>query len=324
LKEYQIFFRVDGNSQIGLGHLVRCVALAHMLKNEYHITFYSKAIPLQIIKELSDNGFDLFHIEDEFDFLKKITNKEIVVLDGYQFDTEYQNQIKLTGCKLVCIDDLYDKEFVADLIINHAPGIKPECYKARYYTKFALGLPYALLRRSFLEQAKIKRIENKKIEALFICFGGSDFKNLTEATLVIAKKFNDFKQIIIVTGAAYTNTGSLKQIISQDERIIHYHAIQEDQMLAVLKEADLAIVPASGMLFEVLTLQIPVITGWYVNNQSVFISEMIKYKQVINSNDFSDVNLTQAIKKVLNAKTEYDIIFDGESGKRISNLFKSL
>ena len=43
---------------------------------------------------------------------------KIVVLDGYHFDTNYQTKIKQKGCKLVCIDDLHDKHFVADIIIH--------------------------------------------------------------------------------------------------------------------------------------------------------------------------------------------------------------
>ncbi len=58
----------------------------------------------------------------------------IVVLDGYHFGTNYQKQIKLKGAKLVCIDDMHDKEFVADLIINHIPRITPQDYNVQPFT----------------------------------------------------------------------------------------------------------------------------------------------------------------------------------------------
>jgi len=324
LKKSKVFFRADGDTQIGLGHLVRCIALAHMLKNAFQIIFFCKRIPSQAVNELSENNFGLVQIEDESAFFKKVANRDIVVLDGYNFDIEYQNQIKAIGCKLVCIDDTHEKEFAADLIINHSPGIKPEEYKARPYTKFALGFSYALLRKSFLEHAKIKREEKKAIKTLFICFGGSDFKNLTEQTLSAATPFHEFSTIIAVTGSAYANLDSLEKAISRDKRIIHYHGLEETEMLNVLKQADLAIVPASGILFEVLTFQIPIITGSYVSNQSVFITEIVKYKQVINSIDFSAVNLTNAIETALHAEIEYDNLIDGYSDERIITLFKSL
>lgn len=318
----KVYIRADASSQIGLGHLVRCIALAHMLKTSFKIIFVCRQIPSQIIKELNDNNFELLKIERDSSFFENITKGDIVVLDGYHFDIEYQKNIKAIGCKLVSIDDLHDKEFAADLIINHVPGVKLTHYNAKPYTKFALGLNYALMRPSFLEQAKVQPTVNKKRETLFICFGGSDHKNLTEQSLLIIKPFINFSKIIVVTGPAYNSLNSLQQLIHKDKRIIHYHAIEEQQMVNALKEAHVAIVPASGILFEVLTFKIPVITGSYIDNQAVFINEMTKYKQVINSIDFSAINLTNSINYVLNATIKYDTIFDGYSGERINELFK--
>lgn len=324
MKKKKVFFRVDGDTKTGLGHLVRCIALANMLKSAFKIVFFCKQIPPQISNELIENQFDLGQIANELNFFESLDSDDIVVLDGYNFDINYQNQIKSIGCKLVCIDDLHDKEFVADLIINHSPGIIPQDYNARSYTKFALGLPYALLRKPFLDQAKVKPVIKREIETLFVCFGGSDFKNLTEQTLIAIKKFLNFKKIIVVTGAAYPNLSTLHRVMLNDDRVVHYHAIDDEKMLTVLKEADLAIVPASGVLFEVLTLNIPIITGSYIDNQAVFITEIIKFKQIFNSIDFSIANLSDSLKRALNAKIECDNLIDGYSGQRINELFKSL
>src|ERR1700744_1135916 len=203
----EIYIRADGSSKIGLGHIVRCTALAHMLKDNFKITFVCKEIPEQSKVDLQKSDFELILINTEEEFFKLLDLDKIVVLDGYDFDTNYQKKIKSTGCKLVCIDDLHDKEFVADLIINHAPGVKPKNYKAQLYTQFALGLDYALLRPAFLEQAKKERkIEN--IKTVLICFGGADFKNLTESTLQTVSQFKEFKNILVITGTSYTNLDS--------------------------------------------------------------------------------------------------------------------
>ena len=180
----KIFFRADGNTHIGLGHLVRCSALAYMLQSYFEISFYCKEIPESFEKELVNNSYEVIRIDNEAQFIEQLDHNQIVVLDGYNFNTAYQLEIKAKGNKLVCIDDLHDKEFVADLIINHAPGVKPEDYSAQPHTQFALGLDYALLRPAFLQQAlKPRKIE--KIETALICFGGSDPKNLTQSTLEI-------------------------------------------------------------------------------------------------------------------------------------------
>ena len=137
---FKVFIRADGSSQIGLGHLVRCSALAHMLKDHFEITFYSKEIPDAMLAELNSNGFICHKIKNENEFFNQLNDKNIAVLDGYNFGTDYQKQVKDTGSKLICIDDLHDQKFLADLIINHAPGITPQDYKAKTYTQFALSL----------------------------------------------------------------------------------------------------------------------------------------------------------------------------------------
>ena len=150
-----IYIRVDGNSQIGLGHLIRCFALAQMLQSDFSITFVCRCIPDKIKKDLEEARFQLLEIENEADFLSLPTKNDIVVLDGYHFDLAYQKSIKNTAATLVCIDDLFDKEYVADLIINHAPNVNPGNYNALVTTQFALGPEYALLRPLFLEQASL-------------------------------------------------------------------------------------------------------------------------------------------------------------------------
>ena len=124
----KVYIRTDGSPEIGLGHVVRCVSLAHMLKNDFTIHFFVLEIPDSLKNEITQNGWDVTFIDRESDFLNKLTGNEIVVIDGYQFDSEYQKEIKSKGCKLVCIDDFHDQHFYADLVINHAPGVSKDDY----------------------------------------------------------------------------------------------------------------------------------------------------------------------------------------------------
>ena len=46
----RIYFRADGNAQIGLGHVIRSLALAEILKDEFACHFIIRK-PLQTLKE---------------------------------------------------------------------------------------------------------------------------------------------------------------------------------------------------------------------------------------------------------------------------------
>src|SRR5690606_17816645 len=128
------------------------------------------------------------------------TGQEIIVLDGYQFSTEYQQLLKQKGNILVCLDDLHDRRFVADAIINIAGGVKPDRYQAAAFTRFYIGPEYALLRKPFRETQKTKGKKPEKVQRILVCFGGADPENYT---LQFAQKLigsNPEIHLEIVTG----------------------------------------------------------------------------------------------------------------------------
>ena len=318
-----IYIRADGNSKIGLGHIVRCNALACMLKEDFDVKFFCRDIPELLENDIMANGIRIEKIQNEDEFINALSNNIIVVLDMYNLIFEYQLLVKEKAYKLVCIDDLQEGEFCADLIINHAPGIKSENYKTPTFTKFALGLDYALLRSAFLEQAKIKRNINK-LENLLICFGGSDYKNLTQSTLNIALEFPDIRKIIVVTGEAYHIENNFCKLLESDNRIVHLHGLDENQMIDALLQAEIAVVSASGILFETIACGLISISGIYIENQTFVYNNFSSMGLIIEANKFELNNLRKSLKYAL--KSEYIIKkpIDGNSSKRLKYLFFEL
>ena len=315
-----IFIRADGSREIGLGHLVRSLSLAHMLKDDFNIRFISKEIPESIRSEISNSGFQSEIIESEALFFEdKIHKDAVVVLDGYHFDEAYQNQIKNAGCKLVCIDDVFDRKFAADLIINHAPGVVEENYDARPETIFALGPDYALLRPAFLKAAKNKLAASRR-DTLFICFGGADIQNKTKVALEAALNFGEFKKIIIITGSAYSYLKELMPLVENYTNIEHHHSAGEKEMVRLMTEAEAAIVPASGILFEALAAGNKVISGTYTDNQIRVYNGFKKLGAILDAGHFEPEEIHAALLQVQDFKTKQ--LIDGKSPERIRNLFK--
>ncbi|MGF7079856.1 UDP-2,4-diacetamido-2,4,6-trideoxy-beta-L-altropyranose hydrolase [Mucilaginibacter sp. UYCu711] len=316
----KVYIRVDASPKIGLGHLVRCLALADMLKDKFNICFVCLSIPDEVISTFHAS-FALKVIENESDFFSMISKDDIVVIDAYHFKSDYQLTIKAKARSLVVIDDLHDKEIFADLVINHAPGIKIKDYRYQGYTKFALGPDYALLRPEFLNSALKKRVI-LKINTVFICFGGSDINNLTYTTLLEVIRYQQFKKIIVVVGSSYLYHTSLASIT--DFRVHFYNGVSAQRMVEIMHEAELAIVPASGILFECLSAKNIIITGKYIDNQTVFLREFSKFKNVMNCGDFSSSKLKISLDIALKAKYEPNTIVDGKSGKRMLKIFSEL
>lgn len=319
----KIFIRADGGQKVGLGHLIRCIALAHMLKDDFEIHFICLACPEDTIKEIITAGFFYTKIGSEEVFLNILLGGEIVVLDGYTFGEDYQKELKTKGCTLVCIDDLHDRNFYADLIINHGPEISSDQYKAQIYTQFALGPSYALLRPAFLKARQAARKTNEKSHSVMICFGGSDYKNLTQQTLDTVLTFNFFNEIIVITGSA-SQTFKEQEGFNSNYKVKYYHSVNQDEMSELMYISDLVIVPSSGILLEALALGCKIISGMYVDNQKYLFENYKKLGGFISAEDFSDSNLRNALNVFFQTGIDPPNLIDGKSSERILKLFNQL
>lgn len=295
----QIFIRVDGNVKLGVGHLIRCIGLAHMLKSEFIIHFFCVDVPSEIAEEINKE-FTLNKISSEQDFVSKITGDEIVIIDHYDLGSSYQKKIKNLGAKLVCIDDSHDEEFFADLIINHSPAVTPENYLAQDYTTYALGPEYALLRPAYFRNYEV-RSELITMENVFICFGGADSKNISKLILEVVSSFEYFKKITVVIGPAYQYENSLKDILENDSRIELMNSINEVEMASAMSSSGLAIVPASNVLFEVAVKGAQPIICFYGNSQDELYQYLTKNSNAfcLNVYNFDRQELIKAIENSL-------------------------
>ncbi|MFD1629060.1 UDP-2,4-diacetamido-2,4,6-trideoxy-beta-L-altropyranose hydrolase [Pseudopedobacter beijingensis] len=322
----RIVIRCDGGANIGMGHLVRCFALAQTLKQHFKILFICKSIPSSFIDELAKTKFSLLEIVKEQDIFQQIYPDDIIVLDHYNLDSDFQLRIKNNGNKLVCIDDLHDKIFYADLIINHAPNVSEKLYQAQPYTKFALGLPYALLRPAFLQEAN-KEKSPKKQGSIMICFGGADPKNLSATILQAVAQSSFFNSIEVILGPSYLFHESLNQIITgldtSSKTIKLSFNLNEQEMIKVMSRNDWAIVPASGVLFEALACGCESISGYYIDNQQDIHEGFHQINAIHKAGDFS--NISQLLKNIGNFERKNNgQLIDGLSGERLLKLFKEL
>ncbi len=324
MKKTTVYFRADGNTQIGLGHLVRCIALAQMLHDSFKIIFVCRDIPTEMVNELRKHAFVLSQIENESFFFSEVSRHDIVVLDGYDFDLDYQKRIKLTGCKLVCVDDLHDQEFLADLIINHAPGVSANDYRAQPNTQFALGPEFVLLRPAFLQHSHKRTKYANENKTILICFGGLDHENLSLITLKAVLDYAELKKIILITGPSYQYFNTIESIVKKDDRIEYYHAIDEEKMVELMHLTDIAIVPASGILLESLAIGPIVISGMYTENQRLIFERYNNSGSFISAGNFSYDEIYKAVKTSLSLENKNSSIFDGLSGRRIREKFFAL
>jgi UDP-2,4-diacetamido-2,4,6-trideoxy-beta-L-altropyranose hydrolase len=320
-----VYLRADGNSEIGLGHLIRCIALAHMIKSVFNIHFIFKDAPGQIIQDILISGFRFTKINNERELFNILNEGDIVIVDHYGLDSNYQKEIKALGCILVCIDDLHDKPFLADLIINHAPGVHTCDYKATPYTKFALGPKFALIRPEFIKIA-LEGSQHEINRNLMICFGGADFNNLTCKAIESIYQNRFFEKIYVITGVSYLFKNQLTSLIKIDERIEWCENQNAAGMLKYMQKCQYILAPASSIAYELLSVGCTWLGGYYVENQKKIYEG---FKQLNCLVDFGDLNknlpflLPNYNNNLTHSLNNINPI-DGKSNLRIKNIFCAL
>jgi len=318
-----IIFRADASSEIGMGHVIRSLALADMLKSEFNCIFATRLfIPslrsqiLDVCDELVDLPIDDAHFDI---FVSMLKGDEIIVLDNYFFDTNYQRKIKDLGCKLVCIDDIADRHFVADLVINHSPVILEKDYSKESYTRLLLGFKYILLRKEFL-LGQNNAVKNNDSKIAFVCFGGADPANLTCRFVEELLSKSHIKKINVVVGEAFKYFEELS-FISLDKRIVIHKNVNSKKLVQVINDSDFGIVPCSGILLECLALALPVLTGYYIDNQKKIAQYFFEKLPDCYLGDLRKINFKNLNLGISNCKP-LDII-DSCSNIRLNNEFKN-
>lgn len=313
----------EANPIIGLGHFVRSIALAQMVSDLLDVEFYSfdDTLTRNTLEELS---FKSLKISSTNDFVSYINQGDLVLMDGYDYDLDFQEEIRSRCHKLFFIDDKHDRPLSADYIINHAPGITEEDYKVTRDSIFLLGSEYALLRPYFFEKRHIRR---EGVSHVVVSFGGADPQNLSYEVAKILLSFNQLIKVHLIVGAAYAFLESLSEF--KDDRLEVSKGLTGVDMAKAFAAADLAIVPASGVLYECLAVGTPVMAGYYIDNQSLLYKGWLEKNAIIGVEHFDlDLmreKLSQILDKGLPPFTlSARALVDGESPTRFRNIFTSI
>lgn len=245
----RVVFRADANGRIGFGHFMRSSALKSQLENEFECHMVS----------LDPDSGDYGRQDEEF--TASIGKEDIVVLDNYYFDTAYQRHVRQRAHALVCIDDMPDKHYVADLFLTFSP-LPESRFSLEHYTRFYGGVDRAFLREPFLTPVTRKRSCPPQRALLII--GGADPLHLTDRMLGILLEVYTDMEIDVVSRTTPA------QILLDSGRVETWSGLDASRMVQLMDRADFGIFPASTVCVEAFARQLPVAAGFFVDNQIPF------------------------------------------------------
>jgi UDP-2,4-diacetamido-2,4,6-trideoxy-beta-L-altropyranose hydrolase len=339
----KLLFRVDASTQIGTGHVMRCLALAQAWQDMGRQAIFVMATQVPALESrLRSENISIEHsfaipgsVEDAKETIRLAHQVESnwVVLDGYHFDSEYQRILKKSGLKLLFIDDCgYAKHYYADIVLNQNICADETLYIHREpYTQLLLGTHYALLRREFWQWRGWQRETHPVARKILVTLGGSDPENVTLKVIQALQQVRiEGLEAIVVVGGSNPHYEQLETAVQTSPFPISLkrNAIDMPELMAW---ADVAIAAGGSTNWELAFMGLPSIVIVLADNQREIVDRLDKIGIVINLGWHKDVKVLEIAEAISSVAIETELqarmtelskkLVDGEGSKRVlSNL----
>ena len=292
----RVLFRCDASSSLGTGHIVRCAALADVLKARGHDTlFLCRTRPGDAGEWLKARGHrirllpcspDENEVRDTADALADEARFDWLIIDHYGLDIGIERALRRHTDKILVIDDAALRAHDADLLLDQNADAQAERYVPLLppHSRLLIGGHYALLRREFGAARKQRRKRGGDIRRILVCFGGSDPANHTLATIAALRPhLNRLDRIDLVIGSANPHAAQIIDDIGDDPRWHIFHPAES--IVDLMREADLSVGAGGTMNWERACLGLPSLAFGIVANQRHGLTRLIEDGLVLGDPD---------------------------------------
>lgn len=312
----KIIIRVDGYQKIGLGHLVRCLAIADKLLERdisTKIVFLSKLddFSKKLIKDRNFKIINLKNYEKEEDYVLRIVNKEnadILFIDNiYDYEPDYikklRNKIQVIIFHYYRPACFYADKYILpsahseDSIVDHILWSKSE-------VKFFNSADFIIINQE-IQEIKEKR-QKKKVEhdrlKIVVTTGGSDPAGVLLKILnwLSDRTFSNL-DICVLKGQAFMHSLNLELLIpklASNIRVVPYNSNE-------LIDADIAVSTFGVSTYELMYLGIPILSIGHAepNARGSYLIEK-RYKALIDLgiiDKLSKHGFVESLKSVINS-----------------------
>jgi UDP-2,4-diacetamido-2,4,6-trideoxy-beta-L-altropyranose hydrolase len=307
----RVVIRADASLEIGAGHIMRCLALAEILKNNgAHVQFICRKHKGHLIGKIISKGFSvlelkvstsiknddkLFHSnwlgatqkKDSADCLSFLKQSRVdwLIVDHYGIDEVWQRNLKGYYQQLMVIDDLADRKHQCDILLDQTFGRVKKDYKnlVSETCELILGSKYALLRPEFnnWRSYSLNRRKIPEIKELLINMGGMDTENATEILLheiakcILPKDIN----ITIVLGSFSKYLESIETLANELPYKVNVK-VEVSNLAEIMANSDIAIGSSGSSTWERCCLGLPTIQLVSADNQ-FFLAQKLSSHNIV-------------------------------------------
>ncbi len=275
-----LLIRADASPRIGIGHVMRCLALGEAWQAQGgKVVFAMASAPREVEERLDAEDFERRRIREapggleearETGALARSCSAGCVVLDGYDFGPGYRGALGRTGARLLLVVDRVPSDTSgADFVLDQNLGAsRPAGVQENSGTRFLLGPRYALLRREFWGWRGRKHPVAPRARKLLVTLGGSDPDNMTLGILRVLRALPEATEleVRIVVGPANHHRSSLASgLVDAPENWQLMEAPRD--MPELVGWADLGVSAAGSTCWELAFMGLPFVTVVLAENQ---------------------------------------------------------
>ena len=341
-----IVVRADASTNIGAGHIMRCLTLVHSLKSvssekKIQITFICHKLPEYLKQKILNESFELIELKRECDnepwtqendsaqcinILSSLPTTDLLIQDHYRLNAPWQELISPFIQKLLVIDDLANRKHKTDYLLDQAFGRLPEDYTpwVDQTCQLLTGHSFILLRSEFsklISTAFNKRNNTDTIENILISLGGMDVNNISEKAIKSVinlqnpamqteqqKQKKQYKLNLVMSSAA-THLDKIKKLIKPHSWISLH--IDTNEMAKLMLDADIAIGASGTSAWERCSLGLPTLSIVLADNQSLVSANLAKQGAIINlglGEEITVEGITTELIALINDKNKYHLM----------------
>lgn len=270
-----IWIRADGGRQIGMGHIMRCMAIADELweRGKDACFILADESPVSLLESRGHQYIvlhtDYSRMEEELEELLAVMSRERpgpLLVDSYFVTERYISRLR-EYVPVVYLDDMCRLQFPVDMLINYNIFASRDLYASEVGgegCKMLLGPSYAPLRSEFAGWYYEVR---EQIRSVLLTTGGSDPFNLAGQLLeklLQAPACSQF-DYYVVSGMYNEHLPELREL---EEKHGNVHVrVNEPNMAELMQRCDAAITAGGSTLYELSVIGVPTICFSFVENQ---------------------------------------------------------
>jgi len=258
--------RCDASPSLGLGHVVRCLALADELRRAggCTVTFAMREEPLGL-SLVRDRGYLVAVAPSDLAgaaqgaWLSRVldqTGARILVLDVRDdLSRQAVEALRRPGLVIAVVDDLSERRLAADLVFYPPVPQVERLSWAGFGGRCYHGWEWVILRPEFA--CPPARVAHAR-PLLLVTMGGSDPAGMTLRAVQALDGLDGDFEAILVLGPGFCHDRELGEVLAGARR--HYHLRRSvADMPALMAQADLAIASFGVTAYELAAMGVPAI-----------------------------------------------------------------